>query len=103
MAHEEWLEKGEIFALGALDGREMEAFEAHLRAGCAICEAYVRETRETLMLLHRTLTPLTPLASVKSRVLNDIAREKVAPPVKRKPAARRWQVMTGTLAAGIVA
>ena len=44
--HEHWTEQGEIFALGALDGGEREDFEAHLAAGCAICEAHVRETRE---------------------------------------------------------
>ncbi len=103
MTHEEWLEKGEIYALGALDGQEQKEFEAHLRAGCAICEAYVRETRETLMLLHRTLTPLTPPASVKTRVLDVIAGEKVVPLISKPPSTRRrWQVITGTLAAGIV-
>jgi len=102
MTHEEWLEKGEIYALGALDGQEQKEFEAHLRAGCAICEAYVRETRETLMLLHRTLTPLTPPASVKTRVLDVIDGEKVAPLIgKPRSTRRRWPIITGTLAAGI--
>jgi anti-sigma-K factor RskA len=104
MTHEEWFEKGEIFALDALDGRERDEFEAHLRAGCAICEAYVRETRETLMLLHRTLVPMTPAPSIKTRVLDAITSEKVAPlVVKSRPTGRRWQVMAGTLAASIVA
>ncbi|HEY3153366.1 MAG TPA: anti-sigma factor [Candidatus Binatia bacterium] len=103
MTHEEWFENGEIYALGALDGQEQKEFEAHLGAGCAICEAYVRETRETLMLLHRTLTPMTPPASVKTRLLDDIGREKVATLApKQRPIARRWQVMTGTIAAGII-
>jgi len=102
MTHEEWLEKGEIYALGALDGQEQKEFEAHLRAGCAICEAYVRETRETLMLLHRTLAPLTPPASVKTRVLDATALERVASlTTKPRPTSRRWQIITGTLAAGI--
>ncbi len=102
MTHEEWLEKGEIFALGALDGEELKEFETHLRAGCAICEAYVRETHETLTLLHRTLTPLAPPASVKARVLDAIAGEKVAPLATKRRPARRWQIMTGSIAAGIV-
>ena len=101
--HEHWHEKGEIYALGALDGQELKEFEAHLASGCAICEAYVRETRETLMLLHRTIAPVTPSASVKARVLDDIGREKVTPLVAtRRQTWRRWQVITGTLAAGIV-
>ena len=103
MTHEQWLEKGDIYALGALDGAELNEFETHLRDGCAICEAYVRETRETLMLLHRTITPMAPPASVKNRILDDIGREKVAPLVaKQRPTGRRWQVMTGTIAAGII-
>lgn len=101
--HENWLERGEIYALGALEGQELKEFEAHLASGCAICEAYLRETRETLMLLHRSLSPMRPSPSVKTRVFDHIAREKVVPlPVKPRPAWRRWQVITGTLAAGIV-
>jgi anti-sigma-K factor RskA len=103
IGHEHWHEQGEIYALGALDEQELKEFEAHLASGCAICQAYVRETRETLMLLHRTITPETPPASVKARVLDDIGREKVAPLVAtRRQTWRRWQVITGTLAAGIV-
>jgi anti-sigma-K factor RskA len=103
MAHEEWFEKSEIYATGALDGEELKAFEAHLSAGCSICEAYLRETRETLMVLHRTLAPMTPSPSIKPRLLDEIASEKVAPLVRPRTGLRRWQVMVGTLAASIVA
>jgi anti-sigma-K factor RskA len=103
MAHEEWFEKGEIYATGALDGEELKAFEAHLSAGCSICEAYVQETRETLRMLHRALVPMTPSPSIKARLLDEIARESVAPPVGPRPSLRRWQVIVGTLAASIVA
>jgi anti-sigma-K factor RskA len=102
--HEHWLERGDTYALGALDGEELKDFEAHLAAGCAICEAYVRETREALLLLHRTLTPMTPAPSVKARVLEDIGRDKVAlvAPVTTPRPERRWRVMTGTIAAGLI-
>ncbi len=101
--HEHWQAQSEVYALGALDGAELGEFEAHLRAGCAICQAYMRETRETLMVLHRTLTPVTPPASIKNRVLDDIASEKVAPPQRKpNPKRQRWQVMTGTIAAGVI-
>ena len=33
MAHEEWLERAEIYGLSALDGDELTQFEAHLAAG----------------------------------------------------------------------
>ena len=72
--HEHWTEQGEIFALGSLDGREREDFEAHLAAGCAICEAHVRETRETLSVLHRALKPINPPAAVKTQLFAQIAK-----------------------------
>jgi hypothetical protein len=49
--HEYWDEQSEIYALGALDGQELKDFEAHLASGCTICEASLRETRETLNFL----------------------------------------------------
>ena len=33
-AHEEWLERSEFYALGALDEKELKEFEAHLASGC---------------------------------------------------------------------
>jgi anti-sigma-K factor RskA len=102
-AHEEWFKLSEIYALGALDGQELKEFEGHLASGCPICEAYVRETREALLLLHRSITPMTPSASVKSRLFDHIASDKIVPlPTKPRTTWRRWQVITGTLAAGIV-
>lgn len=103
IGHEHWHGQGEIYALGALDGQELKDFEAHLASGCALCEAYVRETRETLALLHRTLQPMTPSASVKERLVERIVAEKVVPlAAKAKPARPRWRIMAGTLAAGII-
>jgi anti-sigma-K factor RskA len=99
--HEHWHERGEIYALGALDGQELKEFEAHLASGCAICEAYVRETREALLLLHRSITPMTPSPSIKTRLFDHIPSDKVAP-LRPKSAWRRWPIITGTLAAGIV-
>lgn len=101
--HENWIEQGEIYALGALDGEELKEFETHLASGCAICEAYVRETRETLMILHRTLQPVAPSPAIKTRIFGGIAKEKVVPlPAKPQSTGRRWQLITGTVAAGIV-
>lgn len=101
--HEHWQEQSEIFALGALDGQELKDFEAHLASGCAICEAYLRETRETLNLLHRSLRPVTPSPAVKDRILQQIAGEKVVPITVAQPKQTRgWQRITGTIAACII-
>jgi hypothetical protein len=42
--HERWLERSAIYALGALDGDELNDFQAHLGADCAICKSYLHET-----------------------------------------------------------
>jgi anti-sigma-K factor RskA len=101
--HENWHGQSEIFALGALDGQELKDFEAHLASGCEICEAYLRETRETLNLLHRSLQPVSPPTAVKDRILQQIAGEKVVPITAAQPKeARRWHRIAGTIAAGII-
>jgi anti-sigma-K factor RskA len=100
--HEHWLEKGDIYALGALDGEELKDFESHLASGCAICEAYVRESRQSLLLLHRTIRPMTPSDAVKARVLDQIGRDNVVPFRGTARNRRRWQVMIGAIAAGVI-
>jgi anti-sigma-K factor RskA len=102
-AHEHWLEQGDIYALGALDGEELKDFEAHLASGCPLCEAYIRETRESLLLLHRTVTALEPAAAVKARVIEQVAQHNVATITEvRDQSPRLWRRMAGTIAAGIV-
>jgi len=101
--HAHWLERGDIYALGALDGVELKDFQAHLATECSICKAYIQETRETLNLLHRSLRPTTPSPEVKERVLEHIDGENgVSLTVAQPKKSRRWQRITGTIAAGIV-
>jgi anti-sigma-K factor RskA len=101
--HEYWQEQSEIYALGALDGQELREFEAHLASGCALCAASLRETRAALDLLPRSLEPMPPAAAVKARILSQLDGEKVVPISARQPSqSRRWQKMTGTIAAGII-
>ena len=88
--HEHWQEHSEIYALGALDGQELKEFEAHLASGCAICEAYVRETRETLAVLHRSLRPEVPPLATKARVLEQIAPQAIARPRQEKAPRFNW-------------
>jgi anti-sigma-K factor RskA len=88
--HEPWREHGEIYALGALDGQELKEFEAHLASGCAICQAYVRETRETLAVLHRSLRPEAPPLAIKSRILDQIAPQTIVRPRQEKTPWLKW-------------
>jgi anti-sigma factor RsiW len=57
MNHAEWLERAEIYALGALDGEELSRFEAHLAPGCPRCEDRIQRTQETLTALPRAPSP----------------------------------------------
>ena len=100
--HEHWREWSDIHALGALDGEELRHFRAHLATECATCEAYVRDTRETLNLLHRSLRPLTPPSAVKARILHQIDKDaavSIAARTSSRP--QLWRRMAGTIAAAI--
>jgi anti-sigma-K factor RskA len=100
MNHEEWLPQAEIYALGALDGDELTAFEAHLTAGCPQCERHIRTTREALTLLPRALTPVSPPLHVRTRLLEQIATEPAsAPPVTSLPRRHWWLMGVSALAA----
>ena len=74
--HQEWLERAEFFALGTLDAEELAQFEAHLSSGCLLCEARVRETGEMFAQLPASLEPLTAPDSVKTRVFEQIDKDK---------------------------
>jgi anti-sigma-K factor RskA len=101
--HAHWLERGDIYALGALDGVELQDFQTHLATECSICKAYIQETRETLNLLHRSLRSMTPSSEVKERVLDHIDSENVVALTLAKPKeSHRWQRITGMIAAGII-
>ncbi len=99
MNHTEWLERAETYALGALDGEELSQFEAHLAQGCPTCERHLRETREALTLLPRSLEPIAPPPGAKARVLNQIAADAAARPEGRRPGWLWWGIGAGAVAA----
>jgi anti-sigma-K factor RskA len=93
MNHDEWLPQAEIYALGALDGDELTAFEVHLTAGCPLCERHIRTSREALTLLPQALTPVAPPAHVRARLLEQIATEPAGPRTVAQLPRRRWWLM----------
>lgn len=99
--HEHWRDCSDIYALGALDGEELKSFQAHLAGGCPTCEAYVRETRETLNLLHRSLRTATPPPDIKARILQRIDSDIRSTAGAKAARPRLWRRLTGTLAAGV--
>ena len=96
MNHDQWLELADLYAVGALDGRELAEFEAHL-ATCAQCTERIRETRDALTLMARSLPEVPPSPALRARVLAAVAGEPApAMPVARpvaapapRPSARR--------------
>jgi len=102
MTHEPWLERAEVHALDALDGEERSQFEAHLAAGCPLCEARLREAREALALLGRSLPPVAPPPEIKARLLARIAEEparRPRPGAAARDAPRRARLWWGGWAA----
>jgi len=98
--HEHWLAQADIYALGALDGDELIAFEAHLAAGCPECEQHLYKTREALTFLPQALEPVTPPPTVKARLLAQITAEAaIQQPVTRLPRRRWWRIGVSALAA----
>jgi len=100
MNHDEWLERAEMYALGALDVEEAIQFEAHLASRCGLCEDHLRETREALTLVPRSLTPLSPPPAAKARLLAQVSGE-AAPviPVRPRPRWLWWGMSAGAFAA----
>jgi anti-sigma-K factor RskA len=105
MNHDRWLELADVYAVGALDGRELADFEAHLATDCAVCAARIRETREALTLVPRSLPEVPPPPALRARVLAAVAREPapaarpVAAPVPRRPSRALWWTGWAGLAA----
>jgi anti-sigma-K factor RskA len=97
--HGQWLERGEIYALGALDGEELNDFELHLASGCPLCAACVRETRENLKLLHESLPPEEAPGYLKPRILEQIAPD----PQQSRRTHRRFDFHWNWLAIAIPA
>jgi len=102
MNHDSWLERADIYALGALDGEEFHWFEDHLSTGCPECEQRVREAREAAVLLVETCTPRPAPPAVKQRLLRSIGPDKTSTSPRRWIAWTRVALTTAAIAAGIV-
>jgi anti-sigma-K factor RskA len=106
MSHDARLEQAaDVYALGALDGQELVEFEAHLATGCATCADRLRETREALAAMPRSLPPVPPPPALRARVLERIDAQRPAArgPVPLRPERRRGRVLWWTGGAGLAA
>src|SRR5437588_2822542 len=82
------------YALDALDGDELRAYEAHL-AGCERCRKEVASLREAAATLAYDVEPLEPPETLERRILTAARAER--PNVV--PFRQRWAVPTAALGA----
>jgi anti-sigma-K factor RskA len=69
-------EDSDLYALGALDGAEMQELEAHVRS-CAECARAVDEARQRVALLGMAAPAVAPPARVKEALLRQVRAERV--------------------------
>ncbi|HEV7517618.1 MAG TPA: anti-sigma factor, partial [Thermoanaerobaculia bacterium] len=95
-----------LYILGALDGEDRRAVEAHLAAGCPQCEAELALLQGDVEALAASLPPVTPSETTRARVLGALPPAEVpfrpSPPIagpgRRGSGPGRW----GWLAAAAV-
>ncbi len=73
-----------LAALDALTSEDKAAYERHRREGCAVCEADLRSFEEVLGRLASGITPVSPSALLKSRLMGRIS-EEAASSASRRP------------------
>jgi anti-sigma-K factor RskA len=69
-------EDSDLYALGALDGAEMQELEAHVRS-CASCARAVDEARQRMALLALAAPAAAPPARVKEELLRRVRAERI--------------------------
>lgn len=83
-----------LYALQALQGDELAAYERHL-AACAQCQDFVPRDRLTLVPLNRVPPEIEPSPGFKHRLLQRAAAAPAPIPLRRRP------VWTSVLAAAV--
>ena len=72
---DETREKAALYALGALDGAEVEAFERHLLEGCASCQAELEGFKAVVGQLGHSTGPVPPRASLRGELMERVKNE----------------------------
>lgn len=73
---EEAAGRAALYALGALEGEEAREFEEHLAAGCAACEAELREFEAVAGDLGLAAPEAEPPAGVRARLLAHVSENE---------------------------
>jgi anti-sigma factor ChrR (cupin superfamily) len=72
---EETAGRAALYALGALEGEEAREFEEHMAAGCAACEAELREFEAVAGDLGLAAPEAEPPAGVRARLLSLVSED----------------------------
>jgi anti-sigma-K factor RskA len=105
--HERYDELLPIYALGALDGEDLAAIEAHLAAGCEECARELMRYERAASALAFAAAPASPPASLRARALAGAAPEARSPKAGSvvpfpagagRPERPAWGSATGILA-----
>lgn len=83
-------EDSDLYALGALDGEEKQALEAHVRL-CAECARAVQAARQRIALLGLAAPAVAPPARVKEELLRKARAERVPERMRSVQEPERWR------------
>jgi anti-sigma-K factor RskA len=82
----------DLYALGALDGEEKQALEAHLQS-CVGCRQQLAAAQQRISLIGLAAPPVAPRPQVKSALMDKVRAEKHSPAAQTIPAKTkkiRW-------------
>ncbi len=65
-------EQAALYALGALEGEEVQAFEQHLEEGCASCQVELEGFNAVVGQLGHSATALTPRDSLRTELMERV-------------------------------
>ena len=65
-----------LYALDALDGEDLQAFEAHLKEGCPSCQAELKDFQSVVNHLRIGAKLVAPPAGLRSKLLAQVGHEK---------------------------
>ena len=68
-----------LYALGALSPEESAAYEAHLNAGCRVCQREVASFQEVTGAAGFSVEPVSPRPELRQRLMSNIANALQAP------------------------
>ena len=89
-------EDPDLYALGALDGEEKQAFEAHVRT-CAACAQQLAEARQRVALFALAAPPAAPSPAVRERLMQQVHAQKRTADRPARP-VRRFSFLIPALA-----